>query len=168
MALAGLVGVANFLLLPLPHTRLSNSVSISSDFFSSRKVVDETDHVLNPALAAPRRRNAYEVLLESKADRALPKTLVGIISSDTRNDATYRKRHRELFDIWKDPRVCSLADWQRNPQGDCQLMYTFVVGANPEGPTEIVDDTVPLLYESPMQSAFSDIQQDDVTRLNIR
>ena len=118
------------------------------------------------------------------------RTLVGIISADTRNDCTYRRRHRELFQIWNDTRVCSLAQLKAKSQQDqqrCQLVYTFVIGAASTSSsnddtadpnmnknftttttTLIVDSSIPLYRSSPLSSKFSDVNEDDVTLLNIK
>lgn len=127
------------------------------------------------------------------------RTLIGIMSADTRNDSAYRKRHRELFtQIWNDTRVCSLAELQRRPETErkhCQLVYTFVIGAattsaataaaaspatdkneiinnatttTTSTTTQIVDASVPLYRSTPLKSKFSDVNDDDVTLLNIK
>ncbi len=112
----------------------------------------------------------------NKNKRAAPRILIGIISSDTFNDAAYRKRHRQLIRIWNDTRVCSLPELQRRSIEEgkaCQIVYTFVIGANrdPNGPTEIVSNhtNIPLTIPKPIQKAnHADINSDDVTLLNIR
>ena len=63
------------------------------------------------------------------------RVLIGILSADFFNDQVYRKRHRNLFKLWDDPRVCSLPDFKTMPLSEryvCELIYTFVIGANPE------------------------------------
>ena len=113
------------------------------------------------------------------------------MSADTRNDSAYRKRHRELFNqIWNDTRVCSLAELQRRPETErkhCQLVYTFVIGAatataadkneiinnattttTTTTTTQIVDASVPLYRSTPLKSKFPDVNDDDVTLLNIK
>jgi hypothetical protein len=108
---------------------------------------------------------------DGEETRIPPKVLVGILSDDSFNGCTYRKRHRELLGIWKDPRTCSLPDyrsWTEEQRSKCELIYTFVVGGNPEGPTEIVDNTTSLLMPKPVKAYREDINDADVTVLNIR
>jgi hypothetical protein len=96
-----------------------------------------------------------------------PRTLVGIISSDSFNDCTYRKRHRELFDIWNDTRLCAL----EAVTDDCQVAYTFIIGAgNESAPTQLVNDSSswPLLVPKPMLSRHEDVNYPDTSLLNIR
>jgi hypothetical protein len=96
-----------------------------------------------------------------------PRTLVGIISSDSFNDCTYRKRHRELFDIWNDTRLCAL----EAVTDDCQVAYTFIIGAgNESAPTQLVNDSSswPLLVPKPMPSRHEDVNYPDTSLLNIR
>jgi hypothetical protein len=87
-----------------------------------------------------------------------PKILVGIFVDDTFQGCSYRKRHRSLFGVWNDTRVCSLVEYEtendstttgsgsgsgRSIHEQCELIYTFVTGVNkdPNGPTEIVDNS---------------------------
>jgi len=75
------------------------------------------------------------------------RTLIGVLSMDSSGDCSYRKRHRELFRLWNDTRTCSLENLQRDPikYQDCQLVYTFIMGAanmndeEPDAPTMIVN-----------------------------
>lgn len=99
-------------------------------------------------------------------ERNPARTLIGIISSDSRNDCTYRKRHREIFQIWNDTRVCSLNEIH----DACQVIYTFIVGAgSQDSPTQLVNDSFPLLVENTIPSKYcSDLNSDDVSLLNIR
>jgi hypothetical protein len=63
-------------------------------------------------------------------------------------------------------RICSLSDVQKQkvPLEDCQLVYAFFLGANPDGPTELVNPnaTFPITVENAM------IEEEDVVFLNIR
>eukprot|EP00339_Tiarina_fusa_P018611 CAMPEP_0117019286 /NCGR_PEP_ID=MMETSP0472-20121206/14825_1 /TAXON_ID=693140 ORGANISM="Tiarina fusus, Strain LIS" /NCGR_SAMPLE_ID=MMETSP0472 /ASSEMBLY_ACC=CAM_ASM_000603 /LENGTH=396 /DNA_ID=CAMNT_0004724221 /DNA_START=171 /DNA_END=1361 /DNA_ORIENTATION=+ len=106
------------------------------------------------------------------------KTLVGIFVDDSFNGCSYRKRHRSLFKIWNDSRVCTLADFQTyfNANDEvnkerCELIYTFVAGVNKDkdGPTEIVNNaTHKLLVDRPVVAYKQDLNDPDVTLLNIR
>jgi hypothetical protein len=104
--------------------------------------------------------------------RRRSRTLLGLISSDTANDCSYRRRHRELFQIWNDARVCSLAQLKESPvkYEDCQLVYTFVLGAStePDAPNLIVNQSLPLYHSPPQKTHCNDKMRDDMTWLNIR
>ena len=84
------------------------------------------------------------------------RTLVGILTANTRPDYTYRRRHRHLFQVWNDTRVCSLRDLRQMPalkRNQCQLVYTFVIGAatDPKSPPLLV--ILPLTFHY-SKSAF--------------
>jgi hypothetical protein len=100
------------------------------------------------------------------------RVLVGILTADFFNDSVYRKRHRALFALWNDPRVCSLPDFKSMPLQEryrCEFIYTFVVGANPEASPELVDGSRPMEVTRPVAGAKSaDINNADMTLLNIR
>ena len=97
--------------------------------------------------------------------------LVGIFSSDSSNDRVYRKRHRQLFELWNDTRVCSLPEFEATQNPNCQLIWTFIMGGNnhdPNAPTEIVNASYPILATKPIQTKQADINRPDVSLLNIR
>jgi hypothetical protein len=98
--------------------------------------------------------------------------LVGILTADFPNDFSYRMRHRKLFELWDDPRVCSLPDFKARPlpeRYECELIYTFVLGGNPNATsTELVDDSRPMEVTKPIASTTQDINLPDMTLLNIR
>jgi hypothetical protein len=110
--------------------------------------------------------------------------LVGIFTADLPNDHEYRSRHRKLMTLWNDPRVCTLADFEKRSASnreECELIYTFVVSANPEGSTEWIEaDAIddgrypdnPIVVQPGRHFAWSangnDLAKSDVTRLNIR
>jgi hypothetical protein len=119
-----------------------------------------------------------------QSDRRLG-ILVGIFTADDiKNDREYRSRHRKLFTLWNDPRVCNLAEFQirtTTQRASCEVIYTFVVGANVTAstPTEWIpqDETDngkrpsnPILLPStvPYNHSSPDLAKNDVTRLNIR
>jgi hypothetical protein len=126
----------------------------------------------NAFYSGPSRGLAETTPIEAGEEtRRPPKVLVGILSDDSFNGCTYRKRHKKLLGIWKDARTCSLPDyrsWKEEQRSKCELIYTFVVGGNPEGPTEIVDNTTALLMPKPVKALRDDINDADVTVLNIR
>lgn len=169
LAVSVIVVLLNMMILSrnYDYSHHPSSVLIQSDFFEGNGVVEETIQ------DAPRMHYNYGT--KDIIDREYPRTLVGIISANNRNDCAYRKRHRELFRIWNDTRVCSLPELkQRSPhdRSSCQLVYTFVLGANTDAnaPTEIVDNSTgfPLERPTPLPSRWGDVNDEDVTLLNIK
>lgn len=101
------------------------------------------------------------------------RVLMGILSADFPNDYSYRMRHRRLFELWNDKRVCSLPEFKSRPHSEryeCQLIYTFVLGGNPDSPPELVDDSRPMEVRPPKNpsSVAKDLYNDDMIFLNIR
>jgi hypothetical protein len=97
--------------------------------------------------------------------------LFGILTADFRNDHTYRKRHRELFKLWNDSRVCSLPEFKAKPieeRYECEIIYTFVIGANPHASPELVDNSRPMEVARPVTGVCPDLNEPDMTLLNIR
>lgn len=99
--------------------------------------------------------------------------LFGIFTADFRQDRTYRKRHRSLFKLWNDPRVCSIDDFKTRPvaeRNECQLIYAFVLGANPDAPPHLLDESRPYEVQRPIKSSIQtdDINEPDTILLNIR
>jgi hypothetical protein len=97
--------------------------------------------------------------------------LLGIVTADFVSDQPYRDRHRKLFALWNDPRVCTLADFKARPietRYECQVIYTFVLGANPDVSPELVDDSRPMEVARPIEGICSDLNEPDMTLLNIR
>ena len=99
------------------------------------------------------------------------RVLIGILSADFFNDQVYRKRHRSLFKLWNDSRVCSLPDFKSMPLAErytCELIYTFVIGANPDASPELVDNSRPFEVNRPITGTSRDLNDPDMTLLNIR
>jgi hypothetical protein len=139
-----------------------------------------------------------------------PRVLIGIFTSDFHNNNyIYRNRFRLLLNKWNDTRICSLYDYQnehkqRLRQGripvhsnikkikthrtksKCEFIYTFVIGANPDGPpillsieNDIKYDTTTIEYSNsyisswtvprPIINATDDdiYTHNDITLLNI-
>jgi hypothetical protein len=101
------------------------------------------------------------------------KVLMGIVTADVFGEPRYRQAFRDLFMIH--PKVCRLTEYKNATKAfkdRCELIYTFVLGANvdPEGPTEIVDDSFPIIAPTeklrPQHSL--DFNETDMTFLNIR
>jgi hypothetical protein len=75
-----------------------------------------------------------------------PRVLVGIVTdSITFDSQTLRNRHRQLFNFWNDPRLCSLNEfrsrtweqksfftsgWKTDLAYDCQVVYSFILAAH--------------------------------------
>jgi hypothetical protein len=87
---------------------------------------------------------------QNRRERA--RILLGIFSADFQGEIRHRKRFRDLFRLH--PRVCSLADFTTAYDSlndtslslsSCEIIYTFVAGGNPNGPAELVDDSLPML-----------------------
>jgi hypothetical protein len=99
------------------------------------------------------------------------RVLFGILTADFKSDQAYRKRHRTLFKLWKDKRVCSLPDFRSMPleeRYDCEVIYTFVIAANPHASTELVDDSRPFEVSRPYRGVCGDVNDPDMTLLNIK
>jgi len=97
--------------------------------------------------------------------------LIGILTADFFNDQVYRKRHRMLFKLWDDERVCSLPEFKQKPPNErytCEFIYTFVIGANPEASPELVDGSRPMEVQRPIKGISNDLNEPDMTLLNIR
>eukprot|EP00980_Cylindrotheca_fusiformis_P002354 scaffold543_cov119-Cylindrotheca_fusiformis.AAC.21 len=110
-------------------------------------------------------------LRESSSTSDKPKTLVGIFSTLEDTSKTW---HRQIFARYPD-RVCTLGDFQTKlsdkERKACQVIYTFVIGANPYGPTEIItsgNGAPKLLVKRSERNFASDIQSEDCTLLNIK
>jgi hypothetical protein len=87
------------------------------------------------------------------------------------NEMERRKVVRETYlSFYKDShtpnRICSLTDIQNHkvPLEECQIAYIFVVGGNPDGPTELVkpNTSFPMTVDEPTND------EDDVVFLNIQ
>jgi hypothetical protein len=101
------------------------------------------------------------------------KVLMGIVTADVFGEPRYRQAFRDLFSIH--PKVCRLTEFRNGTKSfkdRCELIYTFVLGANvdPEGPTEIVDDSYPVVapFENLRPQHSLDFNESDMTFLNIR
>lgn len=114
--------------------------------------------------------NSRRHLRESRPSK-IPKTLVAIFSTLEDTSKTW---HRQVFSQFPG-RVCPLGDFQTKLSSKerraCQVIYTFVIGVNPSGPTEIVtsgNGAPKLLVKRSDQNFASDIQSEDCTLLNIK
>ena len=149
---------------------------IPRDFFavSHSRSTDPLPPKTAPKLAPEASSNEGQPVLRNS------RILMGIFTTDNMFDATHRKWHRNfILNIWKDERMCSLDEFRGSNDAsfrqNCEVIYTFVAGANPDpnAPTERLRDTdtpespieYPGLYNKPIRP---DINEPDVTRLNVR
>lgn len=100
-------------------------------------------------------------LLELHRDKRVT-FLIGIFS--TLEEEELRTSVRSSFFVHRDGRVCSLQEYVKSGHRKkvCQILYTFVIGANPGGPTLILDDS------SFRRTAAPETGEPDITWLNIR
>jgi hypothetical protein len=99
-----------------------------------------------------------------------PRVLVGIVTdSITFGVQTLRNRHRQLFNLWNDPRLCSLDEFRSRDWGqkafftsdletdlahDCQVVYSFILAAhdqNGQSSSFQNNATTLKLYDTPEQ-----------------
>jgi hypothetical protein len=93
--------------------------------------------------------------------------LWGIMTTLRPKDAIHREVIRRTYLSYDSDRICSLSEANQKANS-CQILYTFVVGANPNAPMDLVDyknASHPLTLEGPLDddSPF----ETDVTYLNI-
>jgi hypothetical protein len=105
--------------------------------------------------------------------RQRARILLGIFTADFREERRYRNKLRDLFQLH--PRICSLSEFTTTTSLDapslpspCEIIYTFVAGGNPNGPTELVDGSLAILAKRPVVSYSTDFNDSDMTLLNIR
>jgi hypothetical protein len=103
------------------------------------------------------------------------RVLMGIFTADVFGEPRYREAFRDLFAIH--PKVCRLGDYMNTTHSHrrCELIYTFVMAGNvnPDGPTEIVNATTPVLpIITPKEERHPhhsvDFHESDMTFLNIQ
>ncbi len=117
--------------------------------------------------------------LEIDNDRS-PRLLLGIFSMDSSIELERREMIRNTYlrtfvDTDTPHRICSLAQLKTMQQKDqCQLAYTFIVGANPTGPKEIVEENnttgpITLTHDKiPIAIRLTDHEKGDIVYLNIQ
>jgi hypothetical protein len=123
-----------------------------------------------PLPAATTTHQAHE---QSLLPKHRLRVLLGIFTADLESEEKMRQRHRDLFALWNDDRVCVLHEFQTQSPGQkrerCELVYTFVMGANPHATTELVDDSLrPMLVSRPIAGVGRDINDPGILLLNIR
>ena len=152
------------------------TVSASRDFKISSKRSSNTfasDPLLSNATTTTRSKVFTVASTTSKS--ATPRILIGIVSNANNHvGKQLRNRHRQLFELWNETRLCPYKDFRKDPfgQSQCQILYTFVIGAHnstSQEPPLLVDDSRPLELDSiPLMPRYKDVQQSDVTILNIQ
>jgi hypothetical protein len=101
-----------------------------------------------------------------------PRFLFGIFSTLRPQDLVRRNGIRRTYLASDKYRICSLKELPNKPY--CQIVYTFVVGANATGATDLVDNPPSHLTvnisEHPILDANGDemIMEEDVTYLNLQ
>ncbi|GKY92954.1 hypothetical protein MPSEU_000264300 [Mayamaea pseudoterrestris] len=113
---------------------------------------------------------AAAVSVSEPATGGRPRVLIGIFTKDSPSEQRCRHRQRKL--LRSHPHVCSLDHYIHGGQpSDCHLLYTFVVGGNPNVSTELVDDSRPMVLShtnNPHRYEGKDMLEPDVTLLNIK
>lgn len=115
-------------------------------------------------------KSENEQTKELKHSRRL-RILFGILSADIGYGRIYRKRHRDLFQLWNDPRVCPMDEFKKkSPQEreQCELVYVFVMGGNPEAPPSLLDDSRPFEVTMFNKNKSGDVDEPNTILLNIR
>lgn len=113
-----------------------------------------------------------------------PRLLLGIFTMDSSLEKERRKTIRSTYiqafqqrggggGGGNPNRICSLQQYFQFPkkQRHCQIAYVFVVGGNPNGPKELVEETKesgPVNMESPLESSSDIKDEDDIVFLNIQ
>jgi hypothetical protein len=112
--------------------------------------------------------------MKSVETRRYARVLASIFSADIVDEARYRYAFRELLRLH--PKVCSLYEFisiDQIQQGQCELIYTFVLGGNTDenAPTKIVSNTTTtsiLATEIPSPQHSNDFHEKDIAFLNIK
>jgi len=165
------ISSGEILLMEPPQLRLGNDarkLSVDTGYAAEQEAVEPESAQAPESTAAQLPPN--RALGPPPHSRRL-RVLMGIVTADFKNDHAYRKRHRSLFGLWNDPRVCSLPDFKSLPveeRYECEIIYTFVMGANPEASPELVDDSRPPEVTRPIKGLCPDLNEPDMTLLNIR
>lgn len=117
--------------------------------------------------------SSWKLLPSQATKRTVPRMLIGIVSNANNHvGKVLRNRHRQLFGLWNDTRLCPYEDFLTSQNPNCQILYTFVLGAfnsTSDVSPILVDDSRPIQLDSiPIMPRYNDVIQNDVTILNIR
>ncbi len=134
-------------------------------------------HINHERLAATTAISIYSQATQTKynpdglSQRSRPRFLFGIFSTLRQQDFTRRNVIRRTY-LASDPsRICSFKELPSKPY--CQIVYTFVVGANATGAMDLVESSpsslIVDLSEHPVLDEYSEEipHEDDVTYLNL-
>lgn len=145
MLLIAVVVMMQFWIIQLAHVWTHNDESGELKSFRKGWVVQDS-------ISAAKLSSESTTSMAHQPDRdqtvlIKPRILVGIISdSHTELAKTYRIRHRKLFTLWNDTRLCSFNDFvarnhepkQSSNDDECQILYTFVLGAYTRNSTAVI------------------------------
>jgi hypothetical protein len=117
--------------------------------------------------------------LKLGGDNQNPRILLGIFTMDSplekeRRDVIRKTYLKAFAKSSKQPhRICSLQQLLDEVHAlpnehDCQLAYTFVMGGNPNGPTELVDFNASYPMTVPTRNQLLLRDEADIVHLNIR
>ncbi|KAL3944912.1 MAG: hypothetical protein SGBAC_001003 [Bacillariaceae sp.] len=110
---------------------------------------------------------------EGKGEKRRPTMLMGIFTMDSTNDAKRREMIRKTWISFYGTtiaanRICSLQELIEN-SNSCQLAYTFVLGGNNGGPTELLDHNSSYPMNIPCRLQYGSEQDtSDTVCLNIQ
>jgi hypothetical protein len=120
--------------------------------------------LINQPTAITHRENRSLVSLQDPPQIGKARVLMGIFCRNI-VDKEYQEMFRLLFDL--NPLVCSLGKYEQDllqgTESCCQLIYTFVIGGNEDtldGPTELLDDHIPILLEKGDDYVVLNIQEN--------
>jgi hypothetical protein len=79
---------------------------------------------------------------------------------------------RNALAMYQDRRICFLGSRDGNlppaPADHCELIYTFVFGANPKGPTQVLGNESGPVITTPPSGFEASVEPNDITFLNIK
>ena len=172
-----IMGRSNRWLLVLVVTAIASQLWLvfhATDVHSTSTSSSTSTSTSSSSLATGFRPTASSPAAAAATSRTLraPRVLIGIMGNANNHiGKVYRDRHRRIFQLWNDSRLCFLP-----PTPNCQIVYTFVLGGHNGSSTappyhlgSTLDDQRPLTLDSiPTMPRFKDVVQPDVTILNIR
>lgn len=132
---------------------------------------DDDGAVTGPKASSPLDQKSALRVVSAATPPSRPRVLIGIFSADFPTEQRCRHRQRKL--LRTHPHACSLDKYIADRPEACQLVYTFVVGGNPDAPTtELVDGSRPWVLshndDNPHTYQGKDLRESDVSLLNIR
>lgn len=152
------IGKATLVVILLQLLLLWHSTRCALDIAVEKEAVGLSSQILSDT-SVP---SDLLVVTTAPEPRTHSRILMGIMAAESPELSEYARVQREVFAVH--PNACSLKQLQETRSSACRIIYTFVIGANEQGSTEIVNDTTPILA-SVTNHSFAG---DDVTLLNIR